>query len=543
MNNKSEIELLETVDENGITLLEKLVRENYDFDHMFFSDPRSCNIFYKNGRIDLLNHCRADALLSSANLNETYLDVVLDEYAKDKEHNKPIYELDDDYELGKDYPDHTYSASDEAKILIAFVNHGLYGDFFDNMIEGLMNFDSNHERLIDKIIEYDKNAVYEIIGEDNINEIHDINLYLHLTLKKIYVSGDIFNSLGHFVKNDFFEKLNSPLDSVKVSPYEEEKLNELREIFLSDGSSDEDLVNTLIRSYKKSLDVGSSFSIREIELLISIKRNNPDFKLVKDYSCYYLSNSKTIALYSQNINSLNHELGHAFFSCLADKEVPSNYEKIVESVRNNPNILSKITEFKKTFNGNQMKVKKYVDGEYFQDYEEHLSDERKREIKEFLNKTREKKIEEYLELGYEREEIETLLDDNISYEQYIIEDRRITTKEMVRALSDLYIDYGAISDIIDSIFVGKFVDGKIKDINGDIIYGCSGHGISYYERGIEIQFNEVIAEFSELLKSSYYEESLKYLREIVGDEYVDFILDYYENKIINSQKYDVEMSK
>ena len=47
----------------------------------------------------------------------------------------------------------------------------------------------------------------------------------------------------------------------------------------------------------------------------------------------------------------------------------------------------------------------------------------------------------------------------------------------------------------------------------------------------------MIANYSEIVKSKNAEEGLLTLRYYIGDELVDYIKDYYDNNILNSQKY------
>ena len=63
-----------------------------------------------------------------------------------------------------------------------------------------------------------------------------------------------------------------------------------------------------------------------------------------------------------------------------------------------------------------------------------------------------------------------------------------------------------------------------------------GHGVNYYSRGISNVIDEMIANYSEIVKSRNPKEGLRLLREYMGDELVDYLASYYENNILNSNK-------
>ena len=59
-----------------------------------------------------------------------------------------------------------------------------------------------------------------------------------------------------------------------------------------------------------------------------------------------------------------------------------------------------------------------------------------------------------------------------------------------------------------------------------------GHGINYYYKDGSI-FNEMMADYSEIIKSPDASECLAYLRSIVGNELVDLLETFYERKVLH----------
>ena len=74
----------------------------------------------------------------------------------------------------------------------------------------------------------------------------------------------------------------------------------------------------------------------------------------------------------------------------------------------------------------------------------------------------------------------------------------------------------------------------------DVIEHGYGHGIAYYQRGINWSFDETIANYSAIIKSVDSTEIITYLKSIVGEKFINCIEDYYRNQISLSQ---IDLSK
>ena len=106
----------------------------------------------------------------------------------------------------------------------------------------------------------------------------------------------------------------------------------------------------------------------------------------------------------------------------------------------------------------------------------------------------------------------------------------------VNELSDLAEKYTSSSNIIDAIYEGHYYNNKLLDKNGERIEGTFGHGIVYYS-SIDNVFQEIFANYSLLMKSDRREQSFMILKEIVGEELINYLHSYYYNKILYSQEY------
>ena len=70
-----------------------------------------------------------------------------------------------------------------------------------------------------------------------------------------------------------------------------------------------------------------------------------------------------------------------------------------------------------------------------------------------------------------------------------------------------------------------------------------GHGGKYYSDGINLQnmFTEMVANYAVIIKSKKREEYLEVLREVVGNELVCMLDEFYTSKIIGMPLNDVKV--
>ena len=104
-------------------------------------------------------------------------------------------------------------------------------------------------------------------------------------------------------------------------------------------------------------------------------------------------------------------------------------------------------------------------------------------------------------------------------------------------------EYGyliAVCDIVDAIFEGQYWDGKLMLPGNKSIEPTSGHGIYYYMDETN-QFDEIIANYSQILKSPNRKEGLELLENVLGIEFANKLKEYYEQNIVYSKTYEGEM--
>lgn len=89
------------------------------------------------------------------------------------------------------------------------------------------------------------------------------------------------------------------------------------------------------------------------------------------------------------------------------------------------------------------------------------------DIQNILSKDIDKYRDKFKSLKIPEEQLEQILKDTFSVEEYIKREIIIIANEITaKTMKENYENVGAISDIIDAIFEGKPHDGVLKDNNG-----------------------------------------------------------------------------
>ena len=146
---------------------------------------------------------------------------------------------------------------------------------------------------------------------------------------------------------EYIEGINRHLGIGPLMEEGEKLLNELKELFLTDGKSDKNLISGLIVGYRNALIIDYDINIEEVKKLIEIKKENKDmFCYIKsDNGSYFSPREGAVFCENANTNTMLHETGHALHSYIADMKTPRDYQEIVERARENPEVLAKAEEY------------------------------------------------------------------------------------------------------------------------------------------------------------------------------------------------------
>ena len=523
----NEQQYLTTLD-NGQTVLEYtldlgLTPEFYGYD---FKDKQVIDTLIKYNRDDLLFNAHADLLVSDYTDGKTYLDYILDEHKKGNNINfdKISFSI------------HYRNAKTIASELLILANNGLIG-YFPSINKDVLLKKTEDKTVIEWLIEMDKDLTLSTILPE-CRERRDPDFVIVLRGLGIEDTLMDYKTDEKQFTDEYIDSYNKDYAS-NYSGEHEDLLNELGDLFYNDGKSEKELIDVLITSYKQVLLENEELGLLEIKQLIEIKKNNYEkFTYTKtNTGAYFSSADKGVHLDSSIIDTINHETSHALHYFLADNYIPEDYASIIERVRNNPETITKVAEYSRQFKKIRTELKEAISkSEIATYYDEKYSGENVVELATFLASSKEDKKKIFIK-DYPEQVLDTILAGSFTVDEYIAQRKEIEQIEMLDAmLRNNYGAFLAIGDVIDAVFLGKFKNGVLKGEDEAFIESAYGHGIGYF-KNTNHGFDEMIAEYGEIMKSKNGQEMILYLRSIVGDELVDAIEECYQQRIIRSDRY------
>lgn len=508
------------------TVLEYMIDNNYDIKISNIFEDDTLKILYQKNRLDLLVIADATILMTKINDNYTYLDYILDCI------NKGDFEYNIDTITAPIKPDM------KAEFYLDIARHDMIGYVKNSLNLNTLLKKYDNKTLLDYFLDKDPELTLNKI----LDKSDKMNYSVMIILKSrgIKDNDSILNineNKDSFIK-DTPDTYYGPLDN--DSDY---LIKELERLFISDGKSDKDLINLLITGYRNALFINYDITIREIEKLIKIKKNNFDkFYYVKDKdSSYFSPNNGCILMNGGCISTIIHETGHALHYYLTELKVPDNYDEIVKRVRENNELLTKTSKYFEHCNKIMKNIKNYFLNFANEVLTAHYSkQENIMDIQGILSKDIDKYRDKFKSLKIPEEQLEQILQETFSVEEYIKREAIIVASELTdTTIRNNYASIGATNDIIDAIYRGKVCDGVLKSADGQKIVSFGGHGIRYYSQN-KHGFDEMIAQFAVLVKFKGAEENLQVLRNIVGDEIYNMISNFYYTNILEM---DINKSK
>lgn len=494
-------------------------------------------ILYEIDRPDLLVSMNTKVLLESHSEEETYIEYLI-KCCKD---GKKV----DFTNLRFEY----LTNENIAKIYILFYENGLLHRLEKLKKEILMQYeviDGEEVCLLETMLSLNKEATKEIvIYFSNVLYDLDINYYFEQYDAIFDDLDEVYFNLPTLNNSDFLGvyDINYSISDVNLSSDDEETINKFREV-MSDGFSEEVLIEAVITYYKKLIVEGYPYAIIELKRLIEIKQNNINFTLETTNGSTYFQPGKGIYITKDRyiLNNIAHELVHAMHYYLLDEFEPNVLEDVVERVKSRSGIIDKIADFSKKKVEEVSVMFDKVDKLYDQWAEEYYTEDKISEIKDFLQKNRQEQIETYLDMGYRKEDLDALFDDIYTLEEYMDEIKSIKCNELESIiLENEYASMSAVADIIDAIFEGKFQEEELVSSSGETIISVGGHS-RYYYQSLHNGYCEMLANYSTIIKSKEKDECLEILKDIVGEELVLLLQYCYEEELVNSKRYSSEFN-
>ena len=512
------------------TLFEYMIRNGYKLNSSRISSEKLFKICYLEQRPDLLEEASISDLLKPIDDTYTYFDFLLDAIS-----NKGLKAKTPRAPYSSDVNEHI-------KYYTTIAKHDMMKYIGEIKAETLLK-KYGDKTLLEHLLDTDSDLTLNKILSRNLKADPGIAIILKnrgIEQKDVDVAKEKNKYATRYIEN-----INSHLGIGPLPEEGEKLLNELKELFLTDGKSDKDLITGLVAGYRNALIINYDINMEEIKKLIEIKKEN------KDIFCYIKSNKGSYfsplngSIFCENANAsiLLHETGHALHFYIADMKTPDEYQRIVEEARENPEVLVKTKEYATNYRRLINNVTLLVEQRYNSFFKDYYDSKKVEEIKSSLTKSKEEKMKEYKVLQIPDEQLDIILSDMYTPEEYIEHQKRIFIDENVDAvLRNESSSFFPIGDILDAIYEGRLHSGTLKDHLGEGIGRTGGHGLYYYYATLH-GFDEMIANFAAISKTGDGEEKLQMLKSIVGDEVYDMISNFYYHDILKLNTEELEETK
>ena len=498
-----------------------------ELDNYNKSNDEMLKAIVQMNRLDLLIDIDLRDLLKINEGEETYLDYLLQSFLKDNNSVnistiKFSFDKTDINNIASLYL--TYAKYDlveylprlDTSILLKTVNN-------TNLLEILIR--KNHLLTLNRILterDLEDKDILVTLGLNHINLRKPLNIEV--------LPDNLIDACCEWYSNKY--------DNIQTDEEFERKLDRLREVLLG-RQSERDLVESVIKSYRVYYMNNKEYAIKELDNVVAdFSKMSITIKYGK--SPVYYRNSRTLFVNSNNIPMLSHEFGHAVFTSISRISYSDEFESVCDKVRNDKSVINKLGRFTEEYYIASRKLEKDVNESWKRQKYIKLADEK--EITQFISQTKEMQRKNLLERGYDKTTVDTLLDLIYTKEEYFKSFENTRKKELKNALFGTeYCHIRCMADIIDAVYKGNFFDEKIKGEDYKVIKGTSGHGLNYYNSRRENAFNEVMANYSQLLKSFYYNDCMKLLSFILGNEFVETMKNIYYEEVLERTK-NVERS-
>ena len=366
------------------------------------------------------------------------------------------------------------------------------------------------EIFLDKLNNNDKMKLYHNLRKNNYWLFHENEgLIIDIYRKK----GIKLPSMFIRKKFIFEDKNNSKSDDLIIE--------EFKEAF---NEEDELVIKTIVSELKKSLLVNRSRTIRDIRKLLLYKRDNPDFSfsLSDNSEGSYSKIDKSLKISQYREGVFNHEFSHFLFEQLEynkDSGLINDYEEIRKKI-DNIETQKVIALYLNNLHAKMEERKKFYENEYNQKV-----------------KDKYKSIDNYIKIicqDYINIKVSMVLlaTSDSSTLGFFIDDKNISdvVLEFLRVEKEEYINMAVKNEFSYELILENLLDALLMGKPFDSLLSCkcmSGHGYIYFLGACEASFNECLANYDAIKKSSK-RYLIEDLRKIVGNELISFLDDYIE---------------
>jgi hypothetical protein len=324
----------------------------------------------------------------------------------------------------------------------------------------------------------------------------------------------------------------------------ENLLKEFKKVY---KSMDNYTLDVCINEFRRKAKIDLNRTCNDIKLLIAFKKNNRTFKIItKNLTCEdveevgnYNCTRNLIEIDNYHRGTFDHELSHMIYHIYerylqlypgTNNSFYYQYKTIQTNIKNNKldNIITYIHDFHNRYND----ICNYFTDLYFAKVEKKYGSYAK--YKEAIdNDILENKL--YL-VEYSKDG--DYIDVVDEYDNPKKSLRKTATEELIISHSAEYVYYSAKNYYNEELFLENLLDALLDGAIFDQKYGLdslSGHGLDYFIQLSDLSFNEVLANYDAIIHSYQRDRLTNKLRDIVGDELVD-LLDKYFNERKNKIK-------
>ena len=362
-----------------------------------------------------------------------------------------------------------------------------------NPIDGAIIIKIPKDAKIDDILKYNSElGLYNIDPKYNLGFIGcspdgvlDASKILMNSTKKLNDTFlEMFSTANQVDKKYAFTEV-SDVELINTSPFKEsgEQLLKKYKKRIGKGQlSDETAVKLVYDSFEKSINNGNPYAENVLKKLIELKKKNPDitFEITPQYGGSYWSWGNKSLVLGQNIvdweanGVFYHEMGHMLFSLTASEKMPTNWGSIVEKAKvissNGIDLLKIQDEFIEKMNRSYTQANNEFEMELrkrgFASVDDYINAWTS-SIELYTNKYGKMNTIEFWEQQGFNEDVAKLMQD-----PYLIP-KDIATVYVQNEIGKIYDkimftqlgDDGAISDIIDAVYLGYKTDIYGNPIN------------------------------------------------------------------------------
>ena len=360
-------------------------------------------------------------------------------------------------------------------------------------------------RMRDKLELYHnfKNNSYWILRK---NETLLINIY-----QKYYID---------FPRN--FIKLPSNFDSnIKVNSKFQLLINEFMKVF---NDIDYNVLNVYINEFKRKFHINRERAYIDIKKLIEYKKHNKDFKLAIDEyesdevsSGEYDSEKQRLTINNYSHNTFSHELSHLFYDELENPKDTLNviYKTIQDKIVTKESVEA-IINYLKEFHARFAYMKNIFRELYYTEIKKNFGN-----FDNYCQKIYQTIIDNKPEDIVLDKNDTTIYIDYDNLDETVIELISDECEEYVKImLKNYYSEELMLENLLDAILKGNIFDDMYD------VRSLSGHSRKSFRKEKNLSFNECLANFDAIKNSSKSNILINKLRELIGNEMVDYLEEY-----------------